>query len=105
MLLEPDDEVETIDEAKIRYQVAMHAVQSGVSAKAGLDPTDLTPKHLRTGVNSALMAQAALTQILIDKGIITEAEWFTSLANVMENEVKLYEQILSNITGADITLE
>lgn len=50
-----------------------------------------TPKHLRVGVNSAMVAQAGLVKLLIDKGLITEDEYFESQADAMEEEVKRYE--------------
>lgn len=105
-LTEPDDqEVEALKKAQDRYLAAMHVAQAGVGAKMQFDPSDTTPKFLRAGINSSLIQQGALVKILIDKGIITEVEWVTALADIAEEEVKLYERILSDITGATVTLQ
>lgn len=113
-----------------RYEAAMHAVQSGiahlirivqwphVTHRVPVDevgeffesngttrvPKECTLKHLRTGINSAMVDTAALTSLLIDKGVITEEEFFTSLVKAAERERGLYEQRLSTITGAKVTL-
>ncbi len=100
---EPIERTE-MQQAQDRYLTAMHAMQSGVSVKQGLSPSETEPKHLRVGVNSTMMQQSALVGLLINKGIITELEWFTALADGAENEVKLYEQEISKITGGTVTL-
>jgi hypothetical protein len=87
-----------------RYVKAAHAMQSGVAAKMALDPGETTPKHLRTGVNSAMAEHAGLAKLLIAKGIITEAEYFEAMASAMEDEAKLYEDELSRRTGSKVTL-
>lgn len=95
---------ETVEEAKQRYLTAMHAMQTGVATKMALDPSETEPKNLRVGVNSAMMQQGALVKLLINKGLITEAEWFSIMADGAEHEAKLYERDLSQITGTKITL-
>lgn len=87
-----------------RYVKAAHAMQSGVAAKMALNPSETTPKHLRTGVNSAMVEHSALAKLLEDKGIITADEYVAALATAMEAEVKLYEDELARITGQNITL-
>lgn len=88
----------------MRYQAAAHAMQSGVAAKMALDPAETTPKHLRTGVNSAMVETSAIVELLVAKGIITMDEWYAALAVAMEREVTLYEGELSRLTGAKVTL-
>lgn len=83
---------ETPEQARARYVAAAHAMQSGVAVKMQHDPAETTPKHLRVGVNSAMVEHSALTLLLVDKGVITEAEYYTALADAMEREAKLYEQ-------------
>lgn len=95
---------ETVAQAQQRYMAALHAMQSGVAAEMQLDPTPSNPKHLRVGVNSALVSHSALVRLLIDKGVITEPEWFTALANAMEQEVKTYEERLSDHYGSRVHL-
>lgn len=85
---------ETVDEAIARYQAAAHAMQTGVATKMAIDPSETQPKHLRVGVNSAMVDHSALAKILMDKGILTESEYFTALADAMEREVDLYRSFL-----------
>lgn len=87
-----------------RYLAAAHAMQSGVAAKMALDPGETTPKHLRTGVNSAMAEHSALAKLLIAKGVITEAEYLEAQAAGMEAEARLYEDELTRLTGSKVTL-
>lgn len=85
-----------LEEDKRRYLAAAHAMQTGVAHKMHIDPDETSPKHLRTGVNSAMVGNGALVKLLIDLGVITEEGWFTVLADAMEEEKRLYEQELSD---------
>lgn len=93
-----------LEKLHARYRAAMHAVQSGVAMDLQHDPTSGTPKHLRVGVNSALVNQAALVRLLISKGIITEVEYLTALAEEAEAEQRRYEELLSRRHGGTIRL-
>ena len=82
-----------------------HAIQSGVKFEIEAGITDShSPKHLRTGVNLALCGEAALTDLLIKKGIITEEEYFDSQVEGMKREVAEYEARLSAHFGKPVTL-
>jgi hypothetical protein len=74
-------------------------VQSGVLAQMGLpaeaEHGETTPKHLRTGVNAAQIGYSAVALLLIEKGVITELEFFSKLADLAEDEKHTYEQRLS----------
>jgi len=85
---------ESQEEAWTRYQRASHGMQSGVAWEMGQgDRAAATePKHLRVGINSALVNDAALVQLLIRKGIITMDEYASAVADEMEIEVKRYEE-------------
>jgi hypothetical protein len=87
-----------------RYQRAAHAMQSGVAMEMNYRPQPTEPKHLRVGVNAAMVDHGALAKLLIDKGIITQAEYLDALAAGMETEAKRYEDHLSELMGAKITL-
>jgi hypothetical protein len=77
-------------------------MQSGVAAKMDIDPADeVTPKHLRVGINSSLVNSSSLASLLISKGIITELEYITAVADGMEDEKKAYEEYLREATGND----
>lgn len=81
-----------------RYNRAIHAMQTGVkyemesAALRGARNSATEPKHLRVGVNSAMVAQKGLVELLIAKGIITMDEYVKSQADAMEAEVALYEE-------------
>jgi hypothetical protein len=95
-----------IDQLKQRYFELMHAMQSGVafSEQAGIDYGSTSPKHLRVGINSAMVNDAALTTLLLKKGIITEEEYWTALVEQLEKEVEAYKQTLSEHYGASVDL-
>lgn len=87
---------ERIAAARARTTAAAHAMQSGVAAEmnAGM-PAATEPKHLRVGVNMALIDSAAIARLLIRKGIITEVELAEALADQTEEEKRSYERRLS----------
>lgn len=74
-----------------RYHAALHAMQSGVAVEMG---PSTEPKHLRVGVNAALVGSAALGRLLIEKGVITLDEYEAAMAAEMEAEQARYEQKL-----------
>jgi len=92
-----------VDEYRRRYEVAMHGMQAGVSIDVANGASDCTPKHLRVGVNSALVDSAALAKALIDKGILSEEEYFLALAEGAERELASYEERFSQ-AGVKVTL-
>lgn len=77
-----------------RYKRAAHAIQSGVVAKMSLNGSETTPKHLRVGVNMAMIDSAALATVLIEKGVITADEYQEALARMAEQEQATYEDEL-----------
>ena len=95
---------ESIEDAKARYVRAVHAMQSGVAMMMSLDPKATQPKHLRVGVNSSMVDHAGLVALLIEKGVITDEEYISKIADAMEREVALYEAELTVRTGAEIHL-
>lgn len=95
---------ETVEQAKARYQRALHAVQSGVAALMHYDRDHASPKDLRVGVNSAMISTSALTNLLIEKGVISESEYFTSLADFAEVERETYSDELTRHIGTKVDL-
>ena len=92
-----------------RYIAAAHAVQSGVKADMETDANQQsqgasTPKHLRTGLNLVMADLGSLSKLLIDKGVITEAEYLEAIADGTEREKARYEGILSDRFGKPVTL-
>jgi|SRR5882762_1331381 len=92
-------------EDKERYVAAMHGVQSGVAMKMNWDTKETEPKSLRVGVNSALVDFSALQKLLIDKGIITEDELYSALADMAELEVASYEDEINSHYNTNWTIE
>jgi hypothetical protein len=90
---------------KERYEKACHAMQSGVAMWMNYDLQQTAPKHLRVGVNSALVDSSAIARLLMAKGVITEEEYYKALADQMEEEVESYRKLISDkLGGKEITL-
>lgn len=83
----------SLETEKQRYAKAMHAMRSAIAFSQNYGQ-DTQPKHLRVGVNSALISSSALVQLLVEKGILTEEEYVKRLADLTEEEVKMYEEQL-----------
>jgi hypothetical protein len=81
------------------YTDKIHAMQSGVAMKMNYEPGETTPKQLRVGVNAAMCDQAALARLLIEKGLITEAEYVAAVEAEMGREVERYESWLTEYLG------
>lgn len=94
----------TLDEKRERYRALVHALQTGVAYEMELNPKPTEPKHLRVGINSAMVEHSALVDLLIRKGLLTLDEYFDALLVAMEREVHQYQQRLAEHYGADITL-
>jgi hypothetical protein len=92
-----------VDGLEGEIQHHQHAVQSAVKflltiQKHG-DMSECSPKHLRVGVNSALIDSSAVAKVLIDKGIISEVEYFTAVRDLWRNEHALYRDRARALTG------
>ena len=92
-----------------RYAAAFHAMQAGVKTETNLpgeeNKRSISGVDLRVGVNSALCDNAALVNLLIAKGVITDAEYWKAIADEMEAEKARYEARISSLMGgAKITL-
>lgn len=88
----------------LEYYDAAHAMQTGVAHELERDPKTGTPKDLRVGINSAMVTDGALAQLLIAKGIFTEAEYAEAVRLEMCREVDRLEARLSAYYGRPITL-
>lgn len=86
------------------YARLTHAMQSGVAAEMRFHAGPTSPKHLRVGVNSAMVQHAALVKLLTEKGLITELEFLTALRDGMRAEVERYEKHLSDKYGLTVNL-
>jgi hypothetical protein len=85
------------------YRTALHGVQSAIAHRMSLDPkfklTD--PKHLRVGVDSGFVSIAAISQILVDKGICTLEEFAEYQRLWANNELWMHEEWARNHYGHD----
>lgn len=97
-------EQSSVEYWQARYLAAAHGMQTGVAYELEKDPSSGTPKHLRVGVNSAMVEHAALIHLLVDKKIIGALEYRRAIAEGMENERDVYQDRLSQQFGANITL-
>lgn len=86
---------ETISDKWMEYRRLAHALQSGVAMTMNYDSKDTEPKHLRTGLNLALVHDDAVVRLLIAKGIFTEEEYVDSINAALQEEVTRYEQSLN----------
>ena len=91
----------TKEENIARFDAAARAMQSGVAAKMTFDASETSPKHLRVGVNSAHVSDAALLDLLIEKGLVTKEEFFEKLATWMEKEADGYKKEVNAHYGTD----
>lgn len=94
----------SIQEKKERYMALTHAIQSGVAFELEKVPDSASPKHLRVGVNMAMVEHGALVGLLMKKGLITEDEYWDALLEGLEQEKVKYERILSDLYGGKITI-
>lgn len=94
-----------LDQLKEQYKRLLHAMQTGVAYSMEFDPAETTPKHLRVGVNSSLRSTYAVVALLVEKGIITEEEYFTKMIQALQQDVADYqEKISARYGGANINL-
>jgi hypothetical protein len=87
-----------------RHDYHQMCVQSGVQALEDLDGKPESSKHLRVGINTALVDHAALAELLIAKGLITRKEYAKALADAMEREHRRLEAAISKRVGSAVSL-
>jgi hypothetical protein len=82
----------------------MHGVQTGVAFEMERHSQDTTPKHLRTGLNSAMINDAAMARLLVKKGIFTEEEYAEEIRLEANRELERYEKRILENYGISVTL-
>lgn len=93
------------DYRREEYLGLMHAMQTGVAYSMGfMSSSECDPKHLRVGLNSAMCELGALTDLLMEKGIMTWEEIMDKRIEYMQHEVEEYSQRLSKAMGSDVEL-
>lgn len=90
----------------LSYHQALHGIQTGVAIEISHDLNNAhEPKHLRVGVNSALINDAALFRLLVKKGIITEEEYAEEVRLEANRELDRYENRIREIfNNPEVTL-
>lgn len=80
-----------------------HRVQSAIAFFEGRKTSHgqrhaaTEPKHLRVGVNSALVETSALGALLFRKGVFTAEEYYDSLIEVWEREVENHRAMVKQV--------
>ncbi|GAA0749610.1 hypothetical protein [Sphingomonas trueperi] len=92
------------EEQRQRYEAACHAMQSGVAFEQSAGSKCGSPKHLRVGINSAMVETSALAHLLVAKGICTAFEYAEAITTAMEEEARRYEARIAAQTGATVRL-
>jgi hypothetical protein len=86
------------------YKRLAHAMQSGVALM--LERCDeASPKHLRVGVNSALVDSGTIAELLVERGIFTRKEFLRKLVETMRREVEDYQERIKNAFGGNPDLQ
>lgn len=94
------------DEPKtdLTYLEALHAIQTGIAYSLGRGGHEGDPKHLRTGIDSALVNDAALARLLVKKGVFTLDEYTEEIRLEACREVDRREAAIFEMTGAVVKL-
>ena len=87
------------------YIQLAHAMQSGVALVMEQGGKGTEPKHLRVGINSAMVEHGALVGLLLEKGVITPEEDFESLLKYMQIEVDKYQEVVTKIFGENVNVQ
>ncbi len=84
-----------------KYLNLVRAMQSGVQMMMNYVHQPTSPKSLRVGINTALSDHGALVALLIERGLITEEEYYEKLVEFMGNEVQRYGAEINAQVGSD----
>jgi hypothetical protein len=83
-----------------RYFAAMHAMQTAVKVESeAKGDFSREHKHLRVGINSAMGTLGTLVELLIDKGVLTEQEYFVAVVKGAEQEAERCAKIAREAAG------
>lgn len=79
----------------LSYEAALHGVQSAVAFEMSRPESRSAtePKHLRVGINSAMIDCASVARLLMAKGIFTAEEYFEALRLEANHELATYEAL------------
>lgn len=110
----PDPRDKAIDTD--RYTAAARALQSATKLELDLDAaqghgacqtvpetSSGSPKHLRVGLDLRAADHGALVRLLIEKGVFTEAEYLSVIADGAEREAREAGERASTRLGRPVT--
>lgn len=100
-LVPTPEQVDRMIQAGHRVQTAI-ALFEGRRDATGERYPETEPKHLRVGVNSALIEASALANLMFRKGLITSDEYFEALIEQWDHEVERYS---ARVKAVDPRLE
>lgn len=83
--LGPQDEA--VQEQVRRYLTAHEGMRQLIENRSLHDLTFTSSINTRTGLHTALAEHAGLVKLLIAKGVLTPLDYFTAIAEAMEDEV------------------
>lgn len=83
---------EVLEQIEAEIQAYQHAVQTGVGLVNDnlSDRGECTPKHLRVGVNAAMVDASAIAMALIGKGVITSLDYARARRELWRREYESY---------------
>ena len=82
-----------------------HRMQSGIAFLEGRQEVfgerfaEIEPKHLRVGINMALLEGSALAALMFRKGLIEAEEYFDVIIEFLDMEVMSYSRRIKAIDG------
>lgn len=101
---DPSEQILGAPEDMAEYNRLVHAMQSGVAMAIELGSKEANPKHLRVGVNVAIVECSALYGLLVSKGVITAREATDTILDAHGMEVSRHASELSRELGYDVVL-
>lgn len=95
-----------IESLSRRWVAAAHKVQTGIAALMNMPGgfRSCETKHLRVGIDTTKADLGSLGRLLVAKGVCTEEELLTAIAEGMEAEAADYEARVSEAFGKKVTL-
>jgi hypothetical protein len=78
------------------YRSALHGCQSAIAHRISLNgekDASASPKHLRMGVDSSMITDAAIVNLLIKKGIFTMEEFDNEVRLAANDELARWQQL------------
>jgi hypothetical protein len=101
-----------------RYVTALHKIQTAVRLRLNresvaynghdccvpFDTSECSPKHLRTGVESAMASAEGLGRLLVDKGLVTRDELESALVDALEARADDRAKEIGAMFGPNVTI-